>query len=212
MFKKLANILSAPLAHIASICLETGIFPSKWKIVDVIALSKGIIADINNIRPISLRSCVSVFLEWAILRRIEKYILPLIGPNQFGFRKDSSTCFAIIRIFDVVTRWLEEKSVSAVSIVGFNLKKASDTVPHSILFSKLQTVLPERLLKMVSSFLSQRYQRTKINGIFSPVLPVSSGVPQGALNFQHYFFFFLLMILCSAQIQKLSNLLMTQYF
>ena len=77
-----------------------------------------------------------------------------------------------------------------MSIVGFDLKKAFDTVPHSILFSKLQTVLPERLLKLVSSFLSQRYQRTKINGIFSPVLPVSSGVPQGG-NLSPLLFFFI---------------------
>ena len=44
LFKKLANILSAPLAHITSICLQTGIFTLKWKIVDVIALPKGNIA------------------------------------------------------------------------------------------------------------------------------------------------------------------------
>ena len=81
--------------------------------------------------PIPLGLSISGHVFQYFLKRLIN-----VWPNKFGVRKNSSTCFEIIRIFDLVTRWLEYESVSVVFIVGFDLKKAFDTVSHSIKFSK----------------------------------------------------------------------------
>ena len=62
-----------------------------------------------------------------------------------------------------------------------DLSKAFDTVKHEILIRKLELYgfrgLP---LKLIFSYLSERYQVTKINDSISSPKPVKIGVPQGS--------------------------------
>ena len=75
-------------------------------------------------------------------------------------------------------------------VLFLDLKKASDTVDHSILLKKLQLYgLDSHAVQWFKSYLSNRFQSTLVNGILSDYLPVSCGVPQGLCLDRCYFSF-----------------------
>ena len=62
------------------------------------------------------------------------------------------------------------------------LTKAFDSVPHSLLLSKLEdSGLDPYMIKWISDYLTNRSQSVVLNGISSQSLPVISGVPQGSV-------------------------------
>ena len=68
------------------------------------------------------------------------------------------------------------------SVLFLDLKKAFDTVDHSILLKKLQLYgLDPHAVQWFKSYLSNRFQSTYVNGTLSDYLPVSYGVPQGSV-------------------------------
>ena len=78
---------------------------------------------------------------------------------------NSQVC-AIINITDTVGRMLE--SNRCVRCLLFDFSKAFDTVDHLLLLQKLCSYqLPGNILSWTASFLTDRSQCTKINGILS---------------------------------------------
>ena len=65
------------------------------------------------------------------------------------------------------------------SVLFLDLKKAFDTVDHSILLKKnLQLYgLDSHTVQWFKSYLSNRFHSTPVNGTLSDYLPVSCGVP-----------------------------------
>ena len=66
------------------------------------------------------------------------------------------------------------------AMVGIDLSKAFDCLPHELLLSKLKAYgLPENSVKRLASYLGNRFQRVKIGDACSPWLSLCKGVPQG---------------------------------
>ena len=64
----------------------------------------------------------------------------------------------------------------------FDFSKAFDKISHTVLLQKIRNVgIEGKLLKILRSYLTNRSQRVRINGILSAVRLVLSGVPQGSL-------------------------------
>ena len=71
---------------------------------------------------------------------------------------------------------------SDVCSIYFDLKKAFDSVAHSLLLQKLADIeLDPYITQWISSYLTSRSQHVAVEGACSPVLPVLSGVPQGSV-------------------------------
>ena len=67
-------------------------------------------------------------------------------------------------------------------MIYFDFCKPFDTVPHAKLLLKLEEYgINGNLLRWLDGFLSNRRQRVLINNSFSPLSPVTSGVPQGSV-------------------------------
>ena len=69
-----------------------------------------------------------------------------------------------------------------VSIAFMDISKAFDRVWHRGLVNKLKTIgIRGQLLKWLTDYLENRYQRVAIIGIHSPCLTIEAGVPQGSI-------------------------------
>ena len=63
-----------------------------------------------------------------------------------------------------------------------DLSKAFDTLNHELLIAKLHAYgLDNSALKLIFSYISNRWQRTKVNKSFSSWFKLLSGVPQGSI-------------------------------
>ena len=66
--------------------------------------------------------------------------------------------------------------------VLMDLSKEFDTINHDLLFAKLHTYgFSNDSLKLLYSYLNNRWYRTKINHKFSSWKELSQGVPQGSV-------------------------------
>ena len=114
--------------------------------------------------------------------RIEVFLneLELIYSNQYGFRKKQSTNHALVSIVEQIRKNLDNKIFSCGIFV--DLEKAFDTVNHKILVDKLSHMgIRDKANRWISSYLSNRNQHVKLNGVKSKCESVTCGVPQGSI-------------------------------
>ena len=99
---------------------------------------------------------------------------------QFGFRTGYSTCYALLEITNSIRSYLDKgKNVLGLYL---DLKKAFDTVNHSILKSKLLNYgIRGACFDLLSSYLTNRVQYMFVNGTLSDVSNINTGVPQGSV-------------------------------
>ena len=72
-----------------------------------------------------------------------------------------------------------------------DLSKAFDTIDHDLLIAKLHAYgFDRKALKLVKSYLANRWQRTKINASYSTWSELEVGVPQGSVFGPDFFNFF----------------------
>lgn len=72
-----------------NVCWETGRLPAQWKTAKVVMIPKpGKKLQIENLRPISLTSCLGKLLEHVVLNRITNYMEEngLFPHSMIGFR------------------------------------------------------------------------------------------------------------------------------
>ena len=104
----------------------------------------------------------------------------ILNGNQYGFRKNSSTAYAIYDLIENKLKNLDQNSITCALYV--DLSKAFDTVNHSILLKKLaHHGIRGVPLELFKSYLSNRKQYTYVNGCKSRELPIDIGVPQGSV-------------------------------
>ncbi|CAB3994109.1 RNA-directed DNA polymerase from mobile element jockey [Paramuricea clavata] len=170
------------LLHIFNLVLGTGIFPDDLKLAKIIPIHKeGDKAECGNYRPISVIPTVAKILEKIIYDQLSSYINDndIICKQQFGFRPNHSTETALLKCTD---QWLLNMDKGMANGVLFlNLKKAFDTVDHSILLQKLyQYGIKGTPLKLLASYLNNRKQVCVINNNKSGQETVQCRVPQGS--------------------------------
>ena len=176
-----ADSLCNPICHLFNLSIIQKQVPLKWKLSKVIPIPKVQNPTISQFRPISLLPIVFKILEKYIFNHFYNTFLSHYGPNQFGFRKKSSTTCAALAITDDITKNLDDKQIRAVSLFSFDATKAFDSVPHNLLLRRLLDFnLPIGLILWLKQYLTDRRQFVYFNNTVSSITTVSSGVPQGA--------------------------------
>lgn len=184
VLKKLSSKSYRYLAAIFNSCFRLNHFPTRWKTGKVIPILKpGKDPTLpKSYRPITLLSAVSKILERLILQRLMVHVeqQQVIMPQQFGFRKGHSTVHQLVRVENIIKR---TKSLSDnCAMILLDVEKAFDNVWHSGLIHKLvQKNFPTYLVKIVSSYLSNRNFEVHIAGARSESHRVPAGVPQGSV-------------------------------
>ena len=181
---KWAATLFAPILKVIfNKCIELGYYPSAMKIAKVSPIHKdGDKNDLNNYRPISVLTQFNQLFERLLSKRyldfFEKF--NLITKKQFGFLKKHCTEHAILDLKEYILGKLEKREVTAVLFL--DLQKAFDTVDHKILLKKLYHYgVRGNAYRLLSSYLSDRKQFTKIGDFLSDFAYMLWGVPQGSV-------------------------------
>ena len=183
LLKLVSNEISPVLSEICNLSFEEGIFPDKNKIAKIIPIhKKGSTNDVNNYRPISLLSIFSKIMEKLMASRLNNFLQlhSIIYPSQFGFRAGCSTTHSLVSIIESINKTIEEKKFGCG--VFIDLKKAFDTVNHTILIQKLEHYgIRDNALLWFKSYLSDREQYVSLNGSDSELKTITCGVPQGSV-------------------------------
>ena len=169
--------------HIINISLLTGKFPSFCKYAQVIPIWKGgDTSEHNNYRPISILPVIGKCIEYFASQQLTEYIETnqLFSNQQYGFRKNYSTTYLMIDLFDDI--YNSKSKSKKPGIIFLDIKKAFDTVDHKILLDKLYYYgIKDTALEWIKSFLSDRVQCTKVNNKATGFLSLTCGVPQGTV-------------------------------
>ena len=157
VIKILGNVLSGPLVNLINEHIRSGTFPEEFKCAKVMPLHKnGGKDNPNNKRPISLLPSISKIFERVLYNRLLDYFtyFNLFFCNQLGFRPKKSTVDALVNITETIRHDLTHKLPVAIFL---DLKKAFDTVDHSILNKKLESYgIRGYLLSCLSSYFKKR--------------------------------------------------------
>ncbi len=106
-----------------------------------------------------------------------------------AFRKTYSCQTVLIKMIEDWKVALDKQQTTGAIFI--DLSKAFDTISHSLLLDKLQNYgMSDSAIKLMSSYLSNRFQRVNIGENVSKWGRVKCGVPQGSLIGPHIFFFF----------------------
>ncbi len=178
-----ASLLARQLAYIYNLSFSQGVFPILLKTAIVIPVYKnGSHLDPGNYRPISLLTTFSKLLEKLFNNRMLSFINEhnILHDNQFGFIKNKSTTLAIANVLSSIIS--KHNNNNKIVFALLDLKKAFDFINHDLLLVKLRHYGIRGLpLLWLSSYLTNRSQRVKVNNICSTVSSITAGVPQGSI-------------------------------
>ena len=183
LLKIIADLIINPLCIIISNSFTSGIFPDALKLSKVIPIHKGNSSEeVNNYRPISLLSIFDKIIEKLVHKRLYNFLEQhnILYHNQFGFRKNNSTTFALLQITEKIKETIDNRKFGCGIFI--DLRKAFDTVNHGILLKKLEHYgIRETANNWFESYLSNRKQYVFVNGVSSDIRYITSGVPQGSV-------------------------------
>ena len=183
LIRECADLICISICKIFNCSLTTGIFPDDWKCAKVIPLFKqGSSSDMNNHRRFSVISAVAKVFERIIYDQIYAYLFEhdILSKSQSGFRSIHSTVTALLEATDSWAFDIDRGNVNAV--VFLDLKKAFDTVDHTILLSKLSAYgIQENAFNWFRSYLENRTQICSVSGSLSKTCSLQCGIPQGTI-------------------------------
>ena len=175
--------ISKQITFIINLSIQSNTVPANFKKAKVVPLfKKDNKFDVGNYRPVSILSTLSKVLERVVYDQTEKYLVDnnLLYEYQSGFRAKFSTDTCLIYLNDYLKQFVSNGNY--VGMVLIDLRKAFDTVNHSILCDKLKSVgLSDSSVEWFRSYLDNRTQSVEVNGSMSDVCNVTCGVPQGSI-------------------------------
>lgn len=183
ILKQNKQFLAGPLLHICNASFESGSFPNVLKKSVITPVYKnGDKTLIQNYRPISILPTISKVLEKLINNRLVEYLetYNLLSPNQYGFRRGTSTSDAVRNLSDHIVNALD-KGKKCLSVF-LDFQKAFDTVSVPLLLKKLEQLGVRGIpLCLFTDYLKNRQQCTRIDSFISDPLSTDYGVPQGSV-------------------------------
>ena len=167
IFKCILPAILEPLTHIVNLSLKSGQIPESCKYARVTPISKGGDAsELDNYRPISILPLITKCIEFFVNEQLTSYFEEneLLTKHQYGFRKNHSTTYLMLDLFDKI--YDSKSKGNKPAIIFLDVKKAFDTVDYEILIKKLKFYGVEgTVILWLENYLKNRYQCTKIGDI-----------------------------------------------
>lgn len=173
------------LAGCYTTCMKHGIFPSRWKIADLVLIPKGesTHGELPKVRPICLLDEVGKTFERLIASRLQDHMRDSpradCADHQFGFRKMRSTVDALQLVRGIVREAVSKGHV--VVAISLDIKNAFNSIPWSAIRRAMRRKgFPSYLRRIVDAYLSDRWIRfPTVEGVRRR--RVNCGVPQDSV-------------------------------
>ena len=181
LLKSCADIFCGPLSHLFRMALQSGTYPSQWKVANLVALHKsGTKQLVANYRPISLIPQASKVFEKILCDQIMQHVQPVISEQQHGFVPGRDCSTNLSSLLQETYRAVDQGR--QLDVIYTDFSKAFDRVSHDLLLYKLTSFhLHPNLLLLLNSYLSNRKHRVVVDGQCSSWNVVPSGIPQGSI-------------------------------
>jgi exonuclease III len=183
ILKEAVDIVAEPLSQIWKVEIVQGRkFAGQLKLGDITPLHKKLENILKeNYRPVSLLPVISKLFERLMQKQMKTFIEKFLSSFLCGYRKGYNTQYALLAMIEKWKKSLDGKGGYAGAIL-MDLSKAFDTINHELLIAKLEAYgFGDSALETMYSYLSDRWQRTKVNTSFSTWKELLSGVPQGSV-------------------------------
>ena len=179
--KKYSDICAPLLLSIINNGITDKIFDKGMKNADLTPVhKKDKDTDETTYRPVSGLPAGSKVFERIMHKQIEGYIEKFFSPFLCGYRKNYSSQHALLALIEKWRHILDNKGYGGAILM--DLSKAFDTLNHDLIIAKLHAYgFTKSALMLVKSYLTNRWQRTKINNSFSSWVQLLTGVPQGSI-------------------------------
>uniref|UniRef100_A0A3P8T4U6 Reverse transcriptase domain-containing protein n=1 Tax=Amphiprion percula TaxID=161767 RepID=A0A3P8T4U6_AMPPE len=180
LIKEVMDCVLKPFTYICNKSFQTGIFPDRMKMAKVVPIYKnGDKHILSNYRPVSL---LPQFSKILFVNRLDAFMekYELLSDHQYGFRSNRSTSLAVMELVENISTAIDKKQYAVGVFV--DLRKAFDTINHSLLLQKLERYgIRGVTLNWIRSYLNNRFQYVKFNNAVSHFRKVTCGVPQGSV-------------------------------
>ena len=175
------NISAETLHNLFNECLITINFPDRLKLADITPVSKKKDPlNKENYKPAIALPSISKIFEKLMQKQINGYINNFLSPYLCDYRKDFTTQLALLSLTEKWKKVLDNKDFGGAVLM--DLFKVFDTINHDLLIAKLHAYgFDKSSLKLLFSYLNNRWHRTKINQNFSSWDELFQGVPQGSV-------------------------------
>ena len=161
--------------------IMSGIFPMNLKLADLSPVFKATDKhDKENYRPVSILPALSKIFERLLSYQIDRYMTDKLSIFLCGFRKGMSAQNCLLFLIEKWRKCIDKNGKCGV--IFTDLSKAFDCLVHDLLIAKLDAYgFDRQALKLIHNYLSNRFQRVRINSNFSSWNKILSGVPQGSI-------------------------------
>ena len=108
------------------------------------------------------------------------YFSSFFPQYQCGFRKGYSAQHCLLAMTKRMKKARDNNKVCAA--VPIDLSKAFDCLLHDLLIAKLHAFgFDLKVLRVIHAYLNDRIEVTKVDSVYSQILQIICGVPQGSI-------------------------------
>ena len=181
VIKENLDIFSIKLFKDFNQAVDDKIFPENCKLADITpAHKRANKMDKSNYRPVSTLPAIAKIFERLLYYQLANYFDDKLSKVQCGFRKGYSAQYCLIVMLEKWRKAMDMQS-SAGALLS-DLSKAFDCLNHELMIAKLNAYgCDYSCLKLINSYLQNRFHRVKVNSAYSSWSSIICGIPQGSI-------------------------------